>query len=267
MFSFFEYNFLQNAFLAGTMLGVIAPLIGNFLVVKRYSALSDTLSHVSLLGVSIGLISGLFPSFSAIFISILVSLFLVHFKGFKGNYQESFLTLLMSVSLAGVAIITKLSSGFKTSLFSYLFGSLTSITNQNLLEILTISIVVILTIIICYKKILLICLGDEFAKLRGIKVWIHKSVLAILAAVVISFGIQIFGIMLMSAIIISPVITALQFSRSFYRNILYSICISLGAVWSGIVLSFTVLDLPTSSLIVMILFSSFILSTLLNKKN
>jgi zinc transport system permease protein len=266
MFDLFNYEFIQRAFLAGTLLGIISPLIGNFLVVKRYSGLSDTLSHVSLLGISLGLVGGFFPPFIAILFSVFVSIFLVHYKGFEGIYKEAFLTLLMSASLAGVAIILKVSNGFRTSLFSYLFGSLNTVSQQNLIGLAFVSVASLIIVKVCYSKFLLVCFDEDFAKLKGVNVNLYKTLLAILAATVISFGIQIFGIMLMSAIIISPVIIALLFSRSFLGNILWSIAISLLSIWASIFLSFRIVDLPTSSLVVMFLFFGFLGVSLVSRK-
>ena len=253
MLELFNYQFIQKAFVGGTILGIIAPLIGNFLVVKRQSALSDTLSHISLLGVAIGFVINVFPTIIAIIISVASSLFLTHYKGFGIIYKESFLTLLMSFSLAMVAILSKLGNGFENTLFGYLFGSLNAITEANLWLIGIVGIISTILIIRFYRELVLVCFDRDFARIKGVNVFWIESLLAVLTATIISSGIGIFGSMLMTAIVVSPVIIGWSVSTSFKSNIFWSIGIAITAIWASIITSYYLIDLPNNALTVCIL--------------
>ena len=253
MLQIFQYEFIKNALFAGSIIGILAPLVGNFLIVKRQAALSDTISHVSLFGVAIGLFLGFNPSITAIIISILVSVFLVCYRGFVGVYKEAFLTMLTALSLAFVAILGKINGGFKSSLYSYLFGSINTITTENILLLIIIAIFSLFCILFWYKKFLIVCLDKNFAKIKGVNIWIYELLLMIIISMILSIGIQIFGAMTVTAFVIIPVVSAWNISDSFFRCILWSIIISIFAIWSSIFVSFYAFDLPSSSVSVIIL--------------
>src|SRR3989338_6904281 len=120
----FQYSFMVRGFEAGLVIALIAPLIGVFLVLRRYALMADTLSHVSLAGVAIGLLLGVNPLLTALVASGVSAVALEKLRARKRVYGDAALSLFLSGSLALATVLLSLAHGFNTSLFTYLFGSI-----------------------------------------------------------------------------------------------------------------------------------------------
>ena len=128
MLEIFQYDFMIRAFVAGVTIALLAPMIGMFLVVRRYSYLADTLAHVSLVGVALGVLTGINPIITAMGVAIAASLGIENLRENKRLFGESILALFLSGSLALAVVLMSLSKGFQGDLFSYLFGSITTVS-------------------------------------------------------------------------------------------------------------------------------------------
>src|SRR5882762_979366 len=119
MLDLFHYGFVLRGLEAGVIVGFIAPLIGIFLVLRRYSLIADTLSHVSLAGVALGLLLKINPIFSALGVTVLSSLGIERLRVSQRIYGESALALFLSGALALATILLSLGKGFNANLFNY----------------------------------------------------------------------------------------------------------------------------------------------------
>lgn len=253
----FQYSFIVRGLEAGIVIAILAPLIGIFLVLRRYSLIADTLAHVSLAGIAIGLLSGINPVITALGTTIAASLGIEKLRTSKKIYGESALALFLSGSLALAVVLLSLAHGFNTNLFSYLFGSIVTVTAKDIYIILTLAIVVVTTLILFYKELVYISFDEESAKVSGIPIKLINTILIVLSAITVSLSIPIVGVLLIAALIVIPVITALQFRRSFMKTIIYAEIISIFSVITGIFISFY-LSLSTGGTIVLIMLGIFI---------
>jgi zinc transport system permease protein len=251
MLEIFQYQFMQKAFLAGTFVAVVAPLVGLFLIVRRYSGLADTISHISLVGVATSLVAGLNPIPLSILFSVVATVFIDKLKASKKVLGESALAIFTYASLGLVSIIISTSKGFGSNLSSYLFGSVLTVTDQNLLWIMLICLVVLATIIIFYKKFFAISFDLELAKIDGVKVSLWSFILMSLACLVIATGIQVVGGLLIGAMMIIPATTSLQYKLSFKGSLILASIFSLLSVWIGLFVSFY-FNLPSGGAIVLV---------------
>lgn len=264
MFDIFHYGFVIRGLEAGIIIAIIAPFIGIFLVLRRYSLIADTLSHVSLAGVAIGLLFGINPIAVATFVSVLSSFAIERLRISKKVYGESALALFLSGSLALAIVLISFSHGFNINLFNYLFGSLVTVKQQDVIIIGFLGAIVILLLWAFYKELVFITFDEEAAQVSGIHTRLINTLLITLTALTVSIAIPIIGILLISALIVIPVVTALQFKQSFKRTMLIAEGISLFSVITGIVISFY-LNLSTGGTIVLITIGIFILSLLQRK--
>ena len=147
----FQYDFILRGIIAGVAIGIIAPAIGIFLVLKRYSLIADTLAHVSLAGVALGLFFGLNPLVTALGSSVMASVAIEKLRTTKKIYGESALALFLSGSLALAVVILSLARGFNANLFSYLFGSIVTVSINDVYLILTLVVIVVISLFIFYK--------------------------------------------------------------------------------------------------------------------
>ena len=170
MMEIFQYEFMIRAFIAGILIAIIASMLSIFVVVKRYAMLSDTLAHISLLGVAIGFLLNISSIYMAIVISCIAAISIEYVKSYKKLYSDSILSIFLSASLAISIIIVSLSNSFTNSLFDYLFGSIVAVTNEDIITIVLFFIISMIFIAIFYQKLLLISFNEDLAISNDINV-------------------------------------------------------------------------------------------------
>jgi len=253
----FQYSFVIRAFEAGIIVAIIAPLIGIFLVLKRYSLIADTFSHVSLAGIAVGLFFGINPILTALVFTVLASFGIEKLRTSKKIYGESALAIFLSGALAVAVVVISIGRGFNTNLYNYLFGSIVTVTAFDIYIIAVLAILVIAVLLKFYKEIVYISFDEDSAKVSGIPVKMINGILIFLAAITVSLAIPIVGVLLISALIVIPVVSALQLKKSFLKTLIYAELISIFSVISGIFASFY-LNLSTGGTIVLIMLAIFI---------
>jgi len=251
-----QYGFVARGVEAGIMVALTAPLIGIFLVLRRYSLIADTLAHVSLAGVAVGLWLKVNPMITAIAAAVLSSLGIEKLRATKKIYGESALALFLSGSLALAIVLLSLAQGFNANLFNYLFGSIVTVTASDVYIIALLGMVVIAAVAALYKELVYTSFDEEVARVSGIPTRLVNTALILLAALTVSLSIPIVGVLLIAALMVIPVITALQFKKSFKKTIIYAEAVSVFSVIAGIYVSFY-LNLSTGGTIVLSMLALF----------
>jgi zinc transport system permease protein len=264
MLELFNYDFMQRAFAAGILISIIAPLIGCFLVIRRYSLMADTLAHVSLVGVAVGVLSGWNPVITATGTSIIAAFCIEKLRNSKKIFGESVLALFLSGSLAVASVLISMSNGLNVNLFSYLFGSITTVSTLDLWYIAILGLLVLAILITLYKELFLISFDEELAIANGLNTRLYNLALIVLAAVTVSLSMRIVGILLIGALMVIPVVTAMQFGRSFKQTLVISVILSFISVVSGLFVSYY-FNLASGGTIVVIALVLFLASFLFNK--
>jgi zinc transport system permease protein len=182
MLEILQYDFILRGLEAGIVIAVIAPLIGMFLVLRRYSLIADTLAHVSLAGVALGFLFTLNPVFTAIVTSAVSSVFIERLRMTKKVYGESALAIFLSGSLAFAIILLSLSRGFGTDLFSYLFGSIVTVRTEEVMTILVVGLCVVVAIALLFKELVFVSFDEEAAQVAGIPTRMVNTMLILLTA-------------------------------------------------------------------------------------
>lgn len=259
----FQYDFMIRAFIAGTMIALIAPLIGNFLVIRRYSLFADSLAHVSFLSIAIGFVAGVSAIGVSVLGSIVAAIALEKLRVSKRVSSETSLALFLSGSLALATVILSFQ---KTSvnIGSILFGSITTILMTDLFIICSSALIGILLMVVFFKEFFMIAFDEEYSLVKGIPVRKLNYLLMILAAVTISISITVIGVLLISALMVIPVIAAHQFKKSFRISVGLSILFALASVWIGLTIAFYA-NLPAGGTIVLIAIAFFLVSSFLRR--
>lgn len=261
----FQYGFIVRGLEAGIIVACVAPLIGTFLVLRRYSLIADTLSHVSLAGIALGLLLKINPLLAALGATTVASLGIERLRNSKRISGESALALFLSGSLALAVVLLSLANGFNASLFNYLFGSIVTVTSTDILVIGGVSALVILSLFALFKPLLFVTFDEEAAQVSGMPTRFLNLALILLTALTVSVAIPIVGILLIAALMVIPVVAALQWRCGFMRTVLMAEGISIVSVLSGIVASFY-LNLATGGTIVLIMLLAFVASLLMNRR-
>jgi zinc transport system permease protein len=251
MFEIFQYSFMIRAFMAGLMIAVIAPLIGNFLVVRRFSLIADTLSHVALSGIAIGLLLKTQPLLMTIIVTTIAAIAIEKLRSSKNIPGEAVLAMFLPGGLALSIVLISLANGFNANLFNYLFGSITTVTESDLWLTLGLGILTFSTVMFFYKKLLFASFDEESARVSGIHVEYINTLLVVLTAITVSLSMRVVGILLIGALMVIPVITGMQIARSFLQSIFYSLGFALIAVIAGLYIAYY-LNLPAGGVIVLL---------------
>lgn len=261
MLTIFTYDFMVRAFLAGIITSVIAPAIGIFLVTRRYSYMADTLAHVSLAGLAIGYLLGFQPILTALVASVAAALSIEALRAGKKLFGETALSLFLSGGLSLAAVLLSVGKTANINLGSILFGSITTVSTEDVWTIAGLGVLVLLIIVFLYKELFAVSFDEELAEASGLRVRLINNLLVILAAMTVSLALRTVGVLLVGALMIIPVIAALQWSRGFLQTLILSILLSFVSVVSGIVLSFY-LGFASGGTIVLMTIGLFIVSAL-----
>jgi zinc transport system permease protein len=255
----FHYEFLQNAFLTGILIGILAPLLGVFIVVRRLSLIADALSHVTLAGIAASLLienkltmlAGLNPLYMGMVFSVGGSLFIEKLRGVYKQYQELAIPIIMSGGIGLGVIFISLANGFNTDLYSYLFGSVSAVSRTDLWVILVISIIVIVVISLLYKELFLLSFDEEHAKASGIPAKSIHFIFIVMVALVIAASMRIVGILLVSSLMTLPVAASIRIAKGFKQTIFLSVLFGELSVLGGLFTAYY-LDLAPGGTIVML---------------
>lgn len=259
----FSYPFMQRAFAAGLIIAILAAISGSFIVLRRYSLLSETLAHVSLVGVSVGLLIGSNPLWMAILASLIASWMIEYLRSVHHLYSDSILAIFLSGSLALAIIIVSLAGSFNASLFSYLFGSILSVTNEDLVIMGIAGTAGMALLLLFFKELYFIAFDEEVARASGIRVALLNFMLVSVIAVIIALSIRVVGTLLIGALMVIPPVAAIRFGLGFFKTMLLSVAIALVSVIIGLSASFF-FSLPSGAAIVLCLLVFFIVALVIN---
>ncbi|MDR4936268.1 metal ABC transporter permease [Rossellomorea marisflavi] len=254
----FHYEFLQNAFLTGILIGIIAPLLGAFIVVRRLSLIADALSHVTLSGIAASLyvsqtvpsLATLNPLYFGMVFSVLGSVFIERLRTLYKHYQELAIPIILSGGVGIGAIFISLADGFNTDLFSYLFGSVSAVSRGDLYLIGIISAVVITVIFLLYKELFLLSFDEEHAKASGIPAKAIHFIFMIMVALVIAASMRIVGILLVSSLMTLPVAASIRVAKGFKQTIGFAVLFGEISVIVGLVSAFYLNLAPGGTIVV-----------------
>ncbi|MBC1888415.1 metal ABC transporter permease [Listeria booriae] len=255
----FEYDFIRNTFIVGIVIGIVAPLLGSFIVVRRLSLMADALSHVSLAGIAVSLylskmyipLVALNPLYLGFGFAVGGSLLMEKLRNVYKQFQELAIPIIMSAGMGFSVIFISLANGFNTDLFSYLFGSVSAVSRSDMWTILATAFVVLLTVFSLYKELFLLSFDEEYAKASGIPAKVVDVIFMLLVALVIASSMRIVGILLVSSLMTLPVAAAIRIAKGFKQTIGYSILFGEIAVLGGLISAFY-LDLAPGGSIVII---------------
>jgi zinc transport system permease protein len=256
---FLEYAFMQRALAAGLVIGVIAPLIGSFLVVRSYTRLADTLAHVSLAGVAGGLMAGLDPVLGAVCVSALAAMGVEALRARGRMVADAALAIFLWGGLALAVVIVSVSYGFNADLFGFLFGSIATVGNKDLMVICVLGGIVAMCVVLYYRELFLVSWSEELARASGIKVRFLNHLLVLTAAFTVALSLRVVGLLLVGALMSIPVLAATQVARSFRGVVAISIGLSVFSVVTGLFASYH-LDLASGGTIVLVAVGLFMLS-------
>lgn len=266
-----HYDFMRYSFISGMLIGILAPLIGTFIVVRRLSLIADALSHVTLGGISFGmLITKLVPAvtlspiWTGIAFSVAGALLIERLRSVYKHYEELAIPIIMSLGIGLSVVFISLADGFNQDLFGYLFGSISAVTLSDMLIILLIFALVVTFILLLYKELFVLSFDEEYATIVGVPRVLH-ILFMLMVALVISASMRVVGILLVSSLITIPVASAMRIARGYIQLMVWSVVFGEVSVIIGLILAFY-LNISPGGVIVLILIA-ILICTIMYQKN
>ncbi|MGC8853186.1 MAG: metal ABC transporter permease [Hydrogenobacter sp.] len=245
-----DYAFLWKGILSGLLISISTSLMGVFLLMKRLSLLGAGLSHAAFGGIALAILLGIDPMVFTLFYMVMSGLTIQLLIERKGLPADTVISLFFSLGVALAIIILGITQNLGSNIYSYLFGSILTVSDRELLGVLLVSLLSLVFVFFYYRKLLLISFNEEIALLRGVKVRTLNYLLIGIASANIVFAIKAVGLILASSFIAIPPMSALLVSTSFLSTLVLSVLVSFLATLMGIFLSLE-LDIPPSGAIVL----------------
>ncbi len=245
-----SYTFLARAVIVGSLVSLCAALLGVTLVLKRYSMIGDGLSHVGFGALAVASALNMTPLTVTIPVVLIASFFLLRLSDNSAIKGDSAIAIISSGSLAIGVVVTSM-NGTNTDLSNYLFGSILSVSHEDEILCISVSLVVLLVYVLFYHRIFAITFDENFAKATGIPTKLFNTIISMLTAIVIVVGMRLMGTLLISSLIIFPSISAMRVFHKFKAVVILSAILSVVCFVVGITMSY-VYELPSGASVVLV---------------
>ncbi len=229
-----QFGFMQRAFAAGAVMAIVCPLIGVFLVPRRLSLIADTLAHVALAGVAVGLLVGASPVLGALIVTVVGAFGMERLRSRGALQGDAALAVFLSGGFALAVVLISLARGFNADLFAILFGSILTVSLADVWLITALGAVVVTTILLFYRRLFAITLNEDLARTSGVPVTALNLMLTVLTALTTVVAMRMVGVLLVSAMIVIPTLTGFALGRSFRRATALAIVMALASVAIGL---------------------------------
>ena len=238
MLEILSYEFMQRALLGGLLIAVSSSLIGVFLVLRRLSLLGDSLAHASFGGIAIGIVFGINPFITALGLVGALSLGLNTLIHKIKLYGESAIALILSFGMATALLLISIVDKLDSTIFSYLFGSLLTISWLDIYIMIGVVLVIILFFMKYYSLLVYSTFNREVAIVKTKQTYIVEKLFLVISALTVVISIKAVGILLISAILVIPALIGLKLSHSLKSTLIISVMSSLIGIYGGIFLSY-----------------------------
>ncbi|UVI32266.1 metal ABC transporter permease [Paenibacillus spongiae] len=230
-------EFFQRALIGGLLIGITAPLMGLFLVLRRLSMIGDTLAHVSIAGVALGFLIGVYPIGVGLVFALAATFAIEKLRKAYKTYAELSIAIIMSGGVALASLLFTLGKGFNVNVNGYLFGSIYTLDDIDLIMIAIVTVIVLLAVALHAKELFLLTFDEDAASVSGLPTKYFNMMISILTALVISVSIKIVGALLVSALLTIPTACSLIIARSFRQSIVTVVIIAELAVVGGLLIA------------------------------
>ncbi|GAA2477132.1 metal ABC transporter permease [Streptomyces gobitricini] len=258
-----QLAFMQRALLAAVLVGITAPAVGIYLVQRRQALMGDGIGHVAMTGVGLGFLLSTNPVWMAAAVSILGAITMELIRAYGRTRGDIALALLFYGGMAGGVMLINLSpTGSNANLNSYLFGSLSTVSEEDVTAICVLATFVILVTLGLRRQLFAVSQDEEFARVTGLPVRALNLLIAVTAAVTVTVAMRVVGLLLVSALMVVPVAAAQQLARSFRMTFTLAVLIGTGVTLAGTATSYYQ-DVPPGATIVLLAIAVFVVLTAL----
>ncbi|MFD4501776.1 metal ABC transporter permease [Streptomyces sp. NPDC058457] len=255
---FLNYAFMQRALLAAVLVGITAPAVGIYLVQRRQALMGDGIGHVAMTGVGLGFLLSASPVWMATAVSVLGAIVMELIRWYGRTRGDIALAMLFYGGMAGgVMLINLAPGGSNANLMSYLFGSLSTVSESDVTAICLLAAFVLVVTLGLRRQLFAVSQDEEFARVTGLPVRALNLLTAITAAVTVTVAMRVVGLLLVSALMVVPVAAAQQLSRSFAATFAIAVAIGVTVTIGGTITSYYQY-VPPGATIVLLTIAAFV---------
>ena len=252
-----DSEFMRLAFAAGAVIGVLAPAVGFFLVQRQMSLIGDGIGHVAFAGVAAGLLLDVSPVATALVAAVAGGVAIEWLRAQRHAAGDQALALVFYTGIAGGVVLVSLAGSLNVNLFQYLFGSILTVTREDVAVVAVLGAAGLVTLALLYRALCAVVLDEEGARVAGVPGSVLNVAVAALAAVTVALSMRIVGVLLIAALMVLPVSAAMRLAWSMWSALLLSITAGLLSVLSGLSLAYYA-DLPPGATIVLVAAGTFV---------
>ncbi len=253
----FDLEFMRLAFAAGSIVGLLAPAVGFFLVQRRMSLIGDGVGHTAFAGVAAGYLLGVSPVVTGLLAAVGGAVGVEWLRARRAAAGDQALALLFYTGIAAGVVLVSAAGALNADLFAFLFGSILTVTRGDLVLVAVLGLIGLAAIGLAYRALAAVVLDEEGARVSGVPVGLLNVVVSGLAGVTIAVSMRIVGILLIAALMVLPVIAASRVAWSMRSTLVVAMGIGLASVLAGLTVSYYG-DLAPGGAIVLLAAASFV---------
>ena len=231
----FDRDYMQLALIAGLVVGACGPLIVAFVVEKRMALLGDGLGHLAFAGVAIGLLTDVWPIWTALIAAVAGAIVVEWLRSHGRASGDLALAMIFYGGIAlAVVVASRTPEGSSVNIVPYLFGSILTVTASDVRVIVVLGVVIVATLLLAGRALFAIVLDEESARVAGLPVDALNTLLAALTAVTIVAAMRVVGVLLVAALMVLPVAASRLVARSFRGTLLGAVLVGIASVVGGL---------------------------------
>jgi len=253
----FQYQFMQHAFEAGTVVAIIAGIVGYFVVLRRSSFAAHALSHIGFAGAAGAVLFGISPVYGLLLFTSVGGSMMAALSPRAAHRDVHIGTVLAFMLGIGVLFIS-LYTGYATEAYSILFGEILGISNSDVFLTVVAALIILFIIAVVYRPLLFASLDEDVAEAKGMPTFLLGIIFMILVAVATSIAVQVVGVLLIFSLMVTPAAIAQQLAKRPHKVVIISVAIALMATWLGLFIAFYE-PYPVSFFITSIVFVLYLL--------
>ncbi len=251
-----QYDFMQHAFEAGTIVAIVAGIVGYFVVLRRSSFAAHALSHIGFTGAAGAVLFGFSPLLGLLVFTSGGGIAMAMLGRKAANRDVQIGTVLAFMLGLGVLFIS-LYSGYATEAYSLLFGEILGISSTDVRVTLIAGLALLAATAVLYRPLLFTSLDEDVAEAKGVSIFWIGVAFMLLVAVATSIAVQVVGVLLIFALMVTPAAVAQRIARRPLQGMAIATCIALCATWLGLFVSFYI-SFPVSFFITTITFAIYV---------
>ncbi|WP_421716089.1 metal ABC transporter permease [Arcobacter arenosus] len=260
-----QYDFIQNAIIAGVLVSIAAGIIGSLVVVNKITFLAGGIAHSSYGGIGLAIFLGLPVLFGATIFAVTTAFIIAAITLKNRSRIDSIIGIMWAFGMGLGIIFVDLTPGYNVDLMSYLFGSIIAVSNEDIIYLSILDMFIVFLVLFFYKQILAVSYDSEFAKLRGINVRFFYTLILILAALCVVAAIKVVGLILVIALLTIPTYLAEMFAKKLSTMMALSALLATSFTLLGLMISYFY-DISSGASIIMVGVVTLFIVKILGKK-